>query len=314
MAVAATDEDDQPAWFSNPGPELEVAAPGVSILSTQPGDSYDYSDGTSFSAPHVAGLAALLFTAAPGLDNAFVRQVMMDTAKDVGPPGFDTDTGWGRIDARAALEVVSSLDPPVFSSVSPDQALILGGSSVTITGQNFYGEMDVRFGGVASGGVAVQSPTQLTATVPRGAVLGSVDVELESQFGSTNASAVFTYLSDITSLGEPRIGSSITVHVIGPALQNWGVVKDLALGPAVKKGIVWDIAFSSEFEILHNAWKGIGAPLNGLGQGQTTYEIPDDPSLIGAEMYFQGVFDNQPGTGNLFVLTELHSVTILPAE
>jgi subtilisin family serine protease len=314
IAVAATDDDDQPAWFSNPGPEVEVAAPGVAILSTQPGNAYDVSDGTSFAAPHVAGLAALVYSAAPDLDNEFVRGLLQDTADDIAAPGPDPNTGWGRINARAALEVVSNLDPPVFSSITPAEGLILGGGTVTVTGQNFYGEMDVRFGGVDAASVVVQSPTRLTATVPGGDVLGAVEVEIESRFGSIAEPAAYTYLSALQSLEEPRIGTAITVHVIGPPLANWGLVRDSELGPAVKKGIVWDIAFSPDFEILHNAWKGVGGPLNGLGQGQAVWWVPDDPALVGQPMHFQAVFDNLPGTGNEFVLSDLRTLTILPAE
>jgi subtilisin family serine protease len=113
MAVASTTHNDVKSSFSNPGPEVQVAAPGSDILSTQLGNSYGSSSGTSFASPHVAALAALIRALNPGLSAPEVRQLIMDTADDVGPAGFDTGTGWGRINAAAALNQAGSSDGSV---------------------------------------------------------------------------------------------------------------------------------------------------------------------------------------------------------
>lgn len=107
LAVGATNSSDQRPRFSNYGPEIDVAAPGVSILSTWPKlDGYWYKSGTSMAAPHVAGLAALIKSARPELTNKRVAQAITQTALDLGPPGWDEFYGWGRIDAyRAVLSV-----------------------------------------------------------------------------------------------------------------------------------------------------------------------------------------------------------------
>jgi subtilisin family serine protease len=110
VAVASTDHNDRRSSFSNPGSELEVAAPGTDIRSTQPNDSYGISSGTSFAAPYVAALAALIRGLAPGLPAADVRQLMIDTVDDVESPGFDTLTGHGRINAHTALLQTGSPD------------------------------------------------------------------------------------------------------------------------------------------------------------------------------------------------------------
>ncbi len=108
MAVAASDHNDNKSGFSNPGPEVEVAAPGTDILSTQIGDAYGTSSGTSFAAPYVAGLAGLMRTRNPGLPAAELRQLIMDSSDDIGPAGFDEGTGHGRINAFEAVSLAAN--------------------------------------------------------------------------------------------------------------------------------------------------------------------------------------------------------------
>jgi subtilisin family serine protease len=110
MAVASTDHNDNRSSFSNQGSELEIAAPGSNILSTQLNGSYGTSSGTSFAAPYVAGLAALVRGVNPGLPAPDVRQLIIDSADDVEAPGFDTETGWGRINAFEALSLTATSD------------------------------------------------------------------------------------------------------------------------------------------------------------------------------------------------------------
>jgi|GEM_PF-3144288 len=109
IAVGATDGWDLRAWFSNYGSQIDVVAPGEMVLSTYPGSSYLWGDGTSVACPHVSGLAALLLHANPGLGNAGVRWIIQTTSDDeVGdlvedPDGFDDYFGHGRINDYSAL-------------------------------------------------------------------------------------------------------------------------------------------------------------------------------------------------------------------
>ncbi|MCR9217632.1 MAG: S8 family serine peptidase [bacterium] len=116
MAIGATDHDDDPASFTNPGPQVEVAAPGVDVLTTTISGGYDEASGTSFAAPYSAALAALIWSEAPCLTNAEVRQHMIDTADDVHTGGFDNFTGWGRINAGAALAALADACCPADSN------------------------------------------------------------------------------------------------------------------------------------------------------------------------------------------------------
>jgi subtilisin family serine protease len=103
MAVSAIDSSNRLASYSNVGPEIEVCAPGSSVLSCYPGDQYKSMSGTSMACPHVAGVAGLVFSENPYLSNNDVRNILCDTATDLGSSGFDTSYGYGKVNAQAAV-------------------------------------------------------------------------------------------------------------------------------------------------------------------------------------------------------------------
>jgi subtilisin family serine protease len=125
LLVGATGRDDQLATFSDTDRLDAVMAPGVDMVSTwcrpldgacDPGVSYGIGDGTSFAAPVVSGVVALLL--ATGLDHDQAVTVLRDTAVDLGDDGPDGRFGVGRVDAAAALAAGAALvaagpaDPP----------------------------------------------------------------------------------------------------------------------------------------------------------------------------------------------------------
>ena len=115
LAVAATDRADQRASFSNYGPEVDLAAPGVDIYSTWPWlDGYFTKSGTSMAAPHVSGVAALVWSRWPEWDNVAVSRQIIETAVDVDVAGWDPYTGWGRLDAAAAVASGGAPSRPVY--------------------------------------------------------------------------------------------------------------------------------------------------------------------------------------------------------
>ncbi len=122
MAVAATSQNDVRAGFSDYGPEVEVAAPGVDIYSTLWNDKYGLKSGTSMAAPHVAGLAALVWSVCPYLTHEEVRTIIQSTADDRGPAGWDVYYGFGRINALAAVEGTSV--SPILA-VDPHQMIFM---------------------------------------------------------------------------------------------------------------------------------------------------------------------------------------------
>jgi subtilisin family serine protease len=125
IAVAATDKNDNRASFSSTGPAVELAAPGVSVYSTNLGGGYATMSGTSMAGPHVAGTAALVIFASGG----DVRQCLKDTADDLGPTGFDTKYGYGLVDADEAA--LGDLIPVVYIENPADESTV-SGTEVTI--------------------------------------------------------------------------------------------------------------------------------------------------------------------------------------
>jgi subtilisin family serine protease len=107
LAVAASTARDSHWVHSNAGSEVDVAAPGVDIFSTSH-NGYGIVSGTSMATPHVSGLADLIWSMAPELTSDQVAYAITSTAKDIYPLGWDQYTGWGRINAHAA---VSYLQP-----------------------------------------------------------------------------------------------------------------------------------------------------------------------------------------------------------
>jgi subtilisin family serine protease len=102
VSVSAVDETDALAEFSSFNRGVDLAAPGVETLSTALGD-YERASGTSMASPHVAGGAALVWSARPGLDVAELEAVLRESSLDLGDPGRDDRFGSGRLDVLAAL-------------------------------------------------------------------------------------------------------------------------------------------------------------------------------------------------------------------
>jgi thermitase len=97
VSVAATDNRDARASFSNANADVEVAAPGVDVESTYTGGLYMSLSGTSMATPHVAGVSAVIFDLNPGASAATVRSKLDAAVDDLGPAGRDSSFGFGRV-------------------------------------------------------------------------------------------------------------------------------------------------------------------------------------------------------------------------
>lgn len=113
LFVGAVSPTRRVASFSNRGPFIDLVAPGVAIRTTAVGGAYASATGTSFAAPIVSGVAALIFSINPNLRPASVAAILIDSAEDLGLPGDDDTYGAGFVSAEAAVlraQIFTELD------------------------------------------------------------------------------------------------------------------------------------------------------------------------------------------------------------
>lgn len=137
IAVSATDEDDNLAGFSSTGPQIELAAPGVSVLSTVPNDDYTSFSGTSMAAPHVAGAGAMLMT--DSSSNTEARERLNETAEDIGLE--ESEQGNGLLDVATAIDTdngdtVQIGDNRTFSEMNRERSGQNVGNDITVDGES----------------------------------------------------------------------------------------------------------------------------------------------------------------------------------
>lgn len=118
MSVAAVDSNGDRASFSQFNEQVEISAPGVGVLSTLPGNTYAAWDGTSMATPHVAGVAALVWSHYPTCTRAEIRQAINKSAEDRGSELRDDLYGNGIIKAKDMFDMLANgcdvgpIDPP----------------------------------------------------------------------------------------------------------------------------------------------------------------------------------------------------------
>jgi thermitase len=165
VAVAASDYNDQRAWFSSYGSWVSLAAPGMGVMSTKLGGDYGGVSGTSPATALASGAFALLLSADPSLSATDAVTRMTANAVDLGTQGWDPYFGFGRIDAYAALvpgQVVRHVPDhtyPVVKLLSPaNLSLVYGLMSVDLSATDNVGVTHVD--------LIVDQRRQARATVP----------------------------------------------------------------------------------------------------------------------------------------------------
>jgi len=166
ISVAAINDQEQRASFSQYNNQVELAAPGVAVESTLPGDTYASWSGTSMATPHVSAVAAVLWGVNPGCTAADIRYHLGASAKDLGTPGRDVEYGYGLVqlqDADASIKqngcakpITTLTNGQTITGISESQGSIFdfrltieeGATDlmVTIDGANGDADLYVRYG------------------------------------------------------------------------------------------------------------------------------------------------------------------------
>ncbi|MFF4417895.1 S8 family serine peptidase [Streptosporangium sp. NPDC001559] len=209
FAVGASDASDVVAPFSGRGPSAcqgtsapLLTAPGVDIRTTDLYGLHVTASGTSLAAPHVTGALALLLGAYPGLDADRQRAALLHGAHDLGDPGRDDDSGYGRLDVLAAYRWLAAT-PDFTLAVTPGSRVVdTGGGTagyvVAVGAMNgFTGRVTPTVSGLPAGAVASWEPAQvmeagrsrLTVSVLGGTAPGGYPLTISGEGGSSAHSA-----------------------------------------------------------------------------------------------------------------------------
>lgn len=240
IGVSATDDNGDTAAFTTFGPDVDLAAPGVAINTTANGGGTTSVNGTSFSAPLVSGVAALLKDRNPGWTGDRITTELLLSAEDRGPVGVDDYYGYGIVDASAALGV-SGRAPfvgvaPAAVDAEPNDVSSRATSAGVNNSGNISPEGDVdwwKFTSSAAEDVTITVTPNATSAGPQFDPVIEIHrpdgalVELQDVAGEGTEVATFT-----TSPGTYRFSVRNWFGTISPGGYDLTVVRAAATGPA----------------------------------------------------------------------------------
>jgi len=228
LTVSATDQFDVIYSYSNTGKNIDVAAPGDSF-STQMGGGYVSTGGTSYSAPIVAGVAALAMAVNPQLSGDQVQNVVKQSADDLGAAGWDPIYGTGRVNAARAVSMAAgggTIDttPPSVGFVYPSNGMDVSGVlTVQISASDNTGvaAVDLSVDGISIGSTAIspyafQWDSRLVANGSHSFSARATDLR-----GNVSAASITVNVKNVVvdttppsiTISSPTNGSKVSVNV-----------------------------------------------------------------------------------------------------
>jgi thermitase len=143
IAVGSTDRDGSVSSFSSRGIFVDLVAPGRDILSLNTNDRTRSWSGTSFSSPIAASVASLMLTANPLLSPWQVRKLLAITATDIGPSGVDIASGYGLINAEAAVAAAIATEGKYTGSIDGTEISIVSNNLGSYSGIRLVNQLDI---------------------------------------------------------------------------------------------------------------------------------------------------------------------------
>ncbi|MFC2019891.1 S8 family peptidase [Chloroflexota bacterium] len=215
IAVGATDQSDNRLSSSSTGATLELMAPGDTIPSTAMGGGYGSLSLTSAAAPHAVGTAALLFAAGrPG--DGYIRQAIRDSAEDLGDTGWDSQYGWGLVDAPEAIITV-----PV-DTTSPVTTILLSGTA----GDNgwYVSDVEVTLSATDVGGTGVAGTEY---SLDGGQIWNPYTVPFTITTDGNNQVLARSW-DNISNLEEPPAAEAVNIDRAAPVLTETAIPAEIA--------------------------------------------------------------------------------------
>ncbi len=240
LTVSGTDANDLLYAWSNTGNNVDLAAPG-SVYTTVNGGGYSAASGTSVAAPIVAAIAALVLSANPALTGDDVQTLLKQSSDDLGPAGWDTGFGWGRVNAARAVAMASSgaVDntPPTVNILAPAPGANVSGSvAVQVAASDNVGVSSVS---LSMDGVLIATDSaapwnfawNTTAAANGTHTLSATGLDAAGNTSSVYVSVTVSNFFDTTpptiSILSPTNGARVsnTVNVLVNASDQVGVVR-----------------------------------------------------------------------------------------
>lgn len=226
VAVAATDSTDTRTSWSNYGSYVDLCAPGANITTTY-GSGYSSVNGTSFSSPITAGIAALVASVQPSLSNSLIVDLLIKNSDDIGAAGYDIYYGYGRVNAyRTVLAAssyfnVDSTAPNVTISSPQNGSTVSGTVSISAAGTDNVAvtKMEVLINGAS---VAQSGSSSISYSWNTLSYLSGTHTVVVRAYDAANnvgsASSTVTVQNNITDTTAPSV--SITSPADGSILSS----------------------------------------------------------------------------------------------
>jgi subtilisin family serine protease len=261
VSVTATDNRDNLATFSNFGVvSVDLAAPGVNILSTVPTNTYTFFSGSSMAAAHVSGAAALVLSACPLLDVTMLKAALLSNT-DLLPSLTGKVLTGGRLNVSKAVDSCSPLGVPDFTvSAASNSLSILApnttSTTITIAPLNgFNSSVTLSVIGLPAGLTATfgtnpvltgSGTSLLTLTAAAGTAVGNYPLTITGTGGSRTSSTVvnvaitgqdFTLAAGAISLTIGQSGTASTTTTVAPLFGFTGPVALSIIGGSPAPGV-----------------------------------------------------------------------------